>query len=166
MIKRIIFIVVILFITTLYAQDLSKHMNNNPRTQRPFGLSINLGGPTYITSLSMDYFVFPYLNIETGGGIYGYYFGSKYHFKGCAPKVKTTLYTGFILSVFPPLRSVVWPSNWIISKPKTHLGAYVPVGISNISGNGYTFSIEVAYNSKTLSPALPFWFALKFGYHF
>lgn len=167
MIKRTIFIVAVLFAANLYGQDIGKkNINENPRVKRPFGLSFNLGGPTYVASASVDYFILPILNIETGGGIYGYYIGPKYHFKGNVKKVSTTLYIGCIVDIFPPTSSSEWPSNWNLPSPKTEYGIYLPVGLTNISDNGYTFSIEVAYNSKTLSSDVPFWFSLKFGYHF
>jgi len=162
--KRTIFIVVVFFAATLYAQDIDKNISENPRVKKPVGLSFNLGGPTYVASASIDYFILPVLNIETGAGIWGYYIGPKYHFKGNRNN-GATAYAGALVSVYPPSSSSEW-SGWNLPPPETHYEIYLPVGITNISANGYTFSIEIAYSSQTLHPDIPFWFSLKFGYHF
>jgi len=160
--KRTIFLIVALsFAATIYPQDIPKINYENPRVKRPLGLSFNLGGPTFIASASVDYFVLPGLNIEAGGGIWGYYVGPKYHFKGNTRK-NITLYTGILLTVFPPLPLLEMPSGgnmgWHFKQPQTQYFSYIPIGLNSISDNGYTTSIEVA--------VVPFWFSLKFGYHF
>jgi hypothetical protein len=168
MMKRMICIVVVLCAANLYGQGVDKNINENPRVKSPFGLSFNLGGPTYVASASVDYFILPVLNIETGAGIWGYYLGPKYHFKGNAKKDKT-LYIGSLLCIYPPNESFqVLPSggDWKTSKKETNYGYYLPIGFTNISENGYTFSMEIAYSSKTISDNIPFWFSFKFGYHF
>ncbi|MBU2592999.1 MAG: hypothetical protein KKG02_00480 [Candidatus Edwardsbacteria bacterium] len=156
--KRTIFIVVVFFAATLYAQGVDKNINDNPRVKRPYGLSFNLGGPTYVASVSMDCFILPVLNVEAGGGIWGYYAGPKYHFNGQKKYKEGTLYTGFVLTAYPP---------FIDEKRETGYGYYIPLGINSIADNGYTFSLEVAYNNRLdKGENFPLWFSLKFGYHF
>jgi len=138
------------------------------------GLSLNLGGPTYVASASLYYFVLPELNLEAGGGIWGYYLGPEYHFGGFAENEKTTLYTGLVLCALPPSPNNKWPSggneisnSWTIPPQKTHFGVYVPVGFNTIYRNGYTFAFEIAFNSINKEfTSFPLWFSLKFGYHF
>jgi len=167
--KYLLYIIVMLFLTTTaYPQDISKSIYENPRIKRPLGFSLNLGGPTCIASVSMDYFIIPVLNMEMGGGIWGYYLGPKYHFKGNTKKDKT-LYIGSLLCIYPPNESFqVLPSggDWKTSKKETNYGYYLPIGFTSISEKGYTFSMEIAYSSKTISDNIPFWFSFKFGYHF
>lgn len=159
---------VVFFATNLYAQGIDKNISENPRVKRPFGLNFNLGGPTYVASASMDYFILPVLNIETGAGIWGYYIGPKYHFKGDVKKNNSTLYSGILFTVFPPCDLFEGPSGgeWKTPPPKTSYGYYMPIGLTSISDNGYTFSIEIAYGGEKISANIPFWFSLKFGYHF
>jgi len=172
--KKTIFLIAALsFAATIYPQGIPKINYENPRVKRPIGLSLNLGGPTIIASASLDCFVMPVLSIETGGGITGYYLGSKYHFEG-NEKSKTTLYVGFIFNIMPVSTSNEWPSggsdvsnSWTIPTRETSYGIYLPVGYNIIYKNGYTFSSEIAYcsiNKEFIS--FPFWFSLKFGYHF
>jgi len=121
--KKTLFLIAALSLTaSLYSQEIPKGMKENPRIKRPLGLSINLGGPTFIASASVDYFILPALNIEAGGGIWGYYVGPKYHFKGNARK-NITLYTGILLTVFPPLPLLEMPSGgnmgWHFDQPQT-----------------------------------------------
>jgi len=139
-------------------------MVENPRVKRPMGLSFNLGGPTYIASVSLDYFLLPVLNIEAGGGVWGYYLGPKYHFNGYNNKNKTTSYAGILFTAYPSLD--IGPS-WGRGKRETSYGVYVPIGLNTISNTGHTFSIEIAYNSMNKQfTSFPLWFSLKWGYHF
>lgn len=163
-----LYLIVLLLSSVIYAQEAVKFKVKNPRIDKPVGLSLNLGGPTCLASVSMDYFIMPVLNIETGGGIWGYYLGPKYHFKGNTKK-GNTLYTGSLLCIYPPNESFqVLPSggDWKTSRKETNYGYYLPIGFTSISENGYTFSMEIAYSSKTISDNIPFWFSFKFGYHF
>lgn len=161
--KYFIFIILFIFSVNSYAQEVTKKFNKNPRINRPFGLSFNLLGPTLVASVSLDCFIMPAVNVETGAGIrgafgyWGFYTGPKYHFGGHNKHKEGTLYTGILLTAFPPVDVNV----------KSEYGYYIPIGLNNISKNGYTFSLEVAYNSYFDKPkGLPIWFALKFGYHF
>ena len=157
----------ILTANMLLAQSLTRGMSKNPRADRPFGVSCNLGGPTYIASASLDYFVSPVLNIEAGGGIWGYYAGPKFHVRGNQAGREGTLYTGFLVAVFPPLpgTDAFYNAGWYVPEPKTRVKMYVPLGISSISRSGYTFAMELAW-APVKEMKIPFWFSLKFGYHF
>jgi hypothetical protein len=169
--KTIFLIAALIFTNTIYAQESPNSIVENPRIKRPLGLSLNLGGPTFIASASVDYFVLPLLNVEAGGGIYGYYLSSKYHFQGYAKREKTTLYAGLSLIAMPPYASDGRSSSsdkWLSPyQQKTLYGVYIPVGFNTIYKNGYTFSIEIAYSSiiKEVT-SFPMWFSLKWGYHF
>jgi hypothetical protein len=140
---------------------------NNPRGNRPLGLSLNLGGPTILASFSADYFILPMLDIEAGGGIWGYFGGMKLHINGNQPK-NSTLYSGVVLTAFPPLPESdrFYKAGWNVPKPKTIYDLYVPVGITDISSSGYTFSLEIATSRCIMKWKVPFIFSAKFGYHF
>lgn len=164
--KRTIFLIVALsFAATIYPQDIPKINYENPRVKRPLGLSLNLGGPTYVAAASLDCFLLPVLNIEAGGGIWGYYLGPKYHFNGYNKNNKTTLYTGILFTVYPSLD--LGPSWGNRNTSYGVYGVYVPIGLNTVSKTGYTFSIEIAYNSMNKQfTSFPLWFSLKWGYHF
>ncbi|MDO9026249.1 MAG: hypothetical protein Q7U87_00055 [bacterium] len=160
-------IIALLLSSALYAQEAAKYVFENPRVKRPVGLSFNLGGPALFASVSLDYFVLPVLNVEAGGGVWGYYTGPKFHFKGNTKK-DVTLYTGVLVTAYPPLpgASAFYDAGWNVSKPKTHYYVYVPIGLNNISKNGYTTSIEIATSNAFIEWKVPIIFSLKFGYHF
>lgn len=127
-----------------------------------------MGGPTYIASASLDYFIVSVLNIEAGGGIWGYYAGPKIHFKGNERNREGTLYTGILLTVFPPLPGLDFSGGgWVdkVPAPKTVYSAYIPLGVQTISRSGYTFAMEIALTPVPISK-IPFWFSFRFGYHF
>lgn len=161
--KRTLFLIAGLSLAAIvYSQEIPKSRNENPRVKRPFGVSLNLGGPTILASVSLDYFVLPVLNIEAGGGIWGYYAGAKYHLKGNVKKKTVTLYTGALLTAFPPLFEMPFDAR----SPKTYYYVYMPVGLNNITKNGYTTSIEIATSNAFVDWKVPLIFSLKFGYHF
>lgn len=166
--KKALFLIVALSLAaSVYSQDIPKSRNENPRVKRPFGVSLNLGGPAILVSASANYFILPRLNIEIGGGIWGYYGGPTYHFKQNRDK-RATVYTGFLLTAYPamPGASAFYDAGWNVSKPETHYYVYVPIGLNNISKNGYTSSIEIATSNAFAEWKVPFIFSLKFGYHF
>ncbi|MDO9392243.1 MAG: hypothetical protein Q7U71_10790 [bacterium] len=166
--KRTLFLIASLSLAaSLSSQEIPKGGKENPRIKRPVGLSLNLGGPALFASVSLDYFVLPVLNVEAGGGVWGYYAGPKFHFKGNTKK-NVTLYIGVLATAYPPLpgTSAFYDVGWNVSKPKTHYYVYVPIGLNNISKNGYTTSIEIATSNAFTEWKVPIIFSLKFGYHF
>lgn len=131
----------------------------NPRKSNPFGVNINLGGPTYILSISGDYFINSSLNVELGTGIVGTFAGIKYHINGNKNDKFWTPYFG-LYGVNIPSISIVWGSSSIRRQT-----LYVPFGIQFNKNKGLTFGVEIAkiLGSNSNNPA---WGALKFGYHF
>jgi len=136
---------------------------SNPRNNR-FGVNINMGSPTFLLSASLDYFITSSVNIEAGAGLLGAFGGMKYHFFGSKNTANLTPYLGLFIArnltdfdIFGS-SSDVWNTN-----------LYFPVGFQYISKNGFTFAAEFA--GRILVPELaaaqiPFWGAIKFGYHF
>jgi hypothetical protein len=136
---------------------------SNPRNNR-FGVNINMGSPTFVLSASLDYFITSSVNIEAGAGLLGAFGGMKYHFFGSKNTANWTPYLGLFIArnltdfdIFES-SSDVWNTN-----------LYFPVGFQYISKNGFTFAAEFA--GRILVPELaaaqiPFWGAIKFGYHF
>ena len=141
---------------------------SNPRNNR-FGVNINMGSPTLLLSASLDYFITSSVNIEAGAGLFGAFGGMKYHFFGSKNTANWTPYLGLYIArnltidfgeFFGGTDSAgdVWNTN-----------LYFPVGFQYISKNGFTFGAEFA--GRILVPELaaaqiPFWGAIKFGYHF
>jgi hypothetical protein len=171
--KNTLFLIIVLsLVASAYSQEIPKSMIENPRVKRPLGLSISLGGPTYVISAALDCFVLPVFNIEAGGGILGYYAGAKYHFNGNAKRDKTTLYAGVLFNTILPSETIGWsfgPSggDWKTTPQTTRYGVYLPVGLNTIRRNGYTFSFEIAYSSINREfTGFPLYCSVKFGYHF
>ena len=127
----------------------------NSRIENPFGLSLNLGGPTYVFSFSADYYVTSTVNIEAGFGLWGFYGGVTYHFNGDHDEKKWTPYTGGLLFFIP---------EFLGDDP--YLGLYVPLGMQYLNDGGFTFSAEVAGRFSEQTNNLTSWAALKVGYHF
>jgi hypothetical protein len=137
---------------------------SNPRNNR-FGVNINMGSPTFLLSASLDYFITSSVNIEAGAGFVGAFGGMKYHFFGSKNTANWTPYLGLFIArnltdfdIFGSSSGDDWNTN-----------LYFPVGIQYISKYGFTFGAELA--GRILVPELaaakiPFWGAIKFGYHF
>ena len=137
---------------------------SNPRNNR-FGVNINMGSPTFLLSASLDYFITSSVNIEAGAGLLGTFGGMKYHFFGSKNTANWTPYLGLFIArnltdfdIFGTSSGDDWNTN-----------LYFPLGIQYISKEGFTFAAEFA--GRILVPELaaaqiPFWGAIKFGYHF
>lgn len=128
---------------------------SNPRIERPFGLSISAGGPTFLVSLSANYFVSSTVNFEAGIGVYGFYTGATYHFNGERNEKKWTPYTGAFLFIIPSILG-----------EGAHPGLFIPLGMQFMNIGGFTFRAEVAGILSDFNDNVPVWGALKFGYHF
>jgi len=178
--KSVIFIltvlIVMLFSNTVLAQDISskkdgkqnKHEseneelsnNLNPRVENPFGVNINILGPSVLLSLSIDYFVTPNINIETGLGIAGYFGGIKYHMFGERVDKEWTPYAGLYVTHIPAI-------SFFGDSKSSRNGLYLPVGIQYMSNGGFTFGAEVAgLTVKDIAGGTAVWGAIKIGYHF
>lgn len=124
----------------------------NPRSNNKFGLGFQLGGPTGLTSVYLNYFFTPNFNLEAGFGILGAYAGLKYHFGDKNEPIKWTPYIGL-------------NGNYILGLFNDDLfGIYIPIGLQYMSAKGFVFAPEIALiaNENTAWP----WVALKIGYNF
>jgi hypothetical protein len=131
----------------------------NPREIHKLGLNANFGGPTLFISASLDYFVAPNFNFETGIGLIGMYGGFKYHLMGNKAKNNWTPYIGLYMSAIPAINLGFGESSPAL------FGMYFPVGIQYLANKGLTYGFEIAYYA--LDNAGPnVYGALKVGYHF
>jgi hypothetical protein len=154
--KKLVIVLIVLLSINLLAQETFLD-NNNPRSINRFGINANLGGPSLLLSLSLDYFFTPTINVETGAGIFGYYAGVKYHINGNRAEKNWTPYTGINLMYIPEIT--------LFSTTEARNGLYIPVGVQYLSNSGFTFGAEIA--GLVLSGAkTPVWAAIKIGYHF
>jgi hypothetical protein len=105
----------------------------NRRELRPFGLSLDIMGPTVYTSLNFDYFLDRNMSLEVGGSQFGYYSGMKVHF-------------GNGKSVGMPYLGLLYVTHF---SPKTgfeYSHAYIPIGYHYVGKTGFNASIEIALN--------------------
>jgi len=129
-------------------------IKSNPRGYKPFGVNINLLGPTLLTSLSVDYYLTSNLNVEAGAGVIGSFGGLKYHFDDANNDKNWTPYVGvYIANVFS---GSIW--NGVFKKT-----FYLPLGIQFQKKNGTTFAAEIAYTHIGI---VHVWGSLKIGYRF
>jgi hypothetical protein len=133
--------------------------STNPRLTNPFGVNINIGGPSILISVSLDYFITPSLNIEAGIGLIGSYGGLKYHFNGNKDDKNWTPYLGVYAAHIPEI-------TFFFTTPARN-GVYIPLGIQYIDNKGYTFGVEVAgITIRDIADGTNVWGAVKLGYHF
>jgi hypothetical protein len=138
-------LIAIVFSNTILAQgiitsnDGKEELSNNlnPRLENRFGKNMNLLGPSVLVSFSIDYFINPTLNIETGIGILGYFGGIKYHIFGNRVNKKWTPNFGLYVTHIPEI------NFWGDSKSARN-GLYIPMGIQYMSNSGFTSEAEVA----------------------
>lgn len=64
------------------------------------GLSLNAGGPSLFASASIDFFIGEHVNIETGAGLFGYYYGFTLHSNGLGKSQSQTIYFGLYQNHF------------------------------------------------------------------
>ena len=133
--KNLIMLLTLLVSSNLLAQDISAE-NSNPRINNRFGINANLGGPSLILSLSIDYFFTPNINVETGAGLFGYYGGVKYHINGNRPEKNWTPYVGLYLMHIPEIT--------FFNTVEARNGLYIPLGLQYLSNNGFTVGAEMA----------------------
>ena len=150
-------------------EDLKKHEDKtvqekliestNPRLTNPFGININIGGPSILLSFSSDYFITPNLNIEVGLGFIGLFGGIKYHLNGKKDDKNWTPYLG--------LYAVHIPKIEFITTTPARNGLYIPIGIQYMSNKGYIVGAEIAgITISDIANGTPVWGAIKLGYHF
>ena len=155
--------------TSISKKDFKTNENNNgqknsvestnPRVTNPFGVNLNIGGPSILLSFSLDYFITSSLNIEAGVGLIGTFAGIKYHLNGHKVDKNWTPYLG--------LYAVRIPEITFFSTTPARNGLYIPLGIQYISNEGYTLGVEAAgITIKDIADGTNIWGAIKLGYHF
>ena len=125
----------------------------DPRSLRPFGFGVNLGGPTLSGSVNIDYFLTPNLSGEVGGGGFGwwgFYGGAKLY----APINKLAFYTGL--------------TGGFINLGGGDRLVYVPFGINYTDVRGFSVSVELAkYKSIEFKGSrFQSWAQLRIGHRF
>ena len=136
----------------------------NRRIQYPAGFNLYALGPTGFASASFDYFIWPKISLELGGGLrevplngdqieHGFMIGGRYHFFGNTP-INITPYIG-VFSGFEYTGSDIRNYN-----------LYIPVGLQRIKRNQLTWSVEVAYQNNAYRPDIHFYGGAKLGYRF
>jgi len=120
---------------------------------RRFGIGIQAGGPTLISSVQADCFLNRRINVEAGAGIFGFFGGLKYYFG----KTDWTPYIGACAALIPQL----------FGTPH-ELTFYLPAGVMYRAKSGFMLAFETAVlvSDNLETPVHPFWGGLKVGYRF
>ena len=105
----------------------------NLRETNPWGVNLNLAGPSIMLSGSVDYFISPTLNVEAGAGLIGYFVGTKFYPNGN----RTVNYTPYFGATFTRLASL-WDEEMFS-------GIYLPLGVQHWGSKKFTYAFEVAY---------------------
>ncbi len=146
---------VISLIFTCHTLAVASHKGGNayPAEARPFGVGVNIGGPTLLTSFCGQYFLNRNISTEAGFGLLGVYGCAKIHFahKKTNPSLSPFLGFGYSFIGTPPEGGGD--------------GYYFTAGFQSISAGGYGFAVEALY-ADHLNSNLSLWFALKWSYHF
>jgi hypothetical protein len=156
--KKIIYTICISFIFSQSQSYSIDKIKPNPRKKYPFGISLNLLGPSGHLALSVNTFVIPKINIELGMGVFNNddfftprsFLGVKYHFGGNSIS-KTTFYIG----VYDAISFDFQKHN-----------LYFPIGVSRIKKNHFTWSVELAFQPTKIYYDSTLWGAIKVGYQF
>lgn len=128
-----------------------------------FGVNFVGGGPSGLTSISLDYHPIRRISFEIGyePTIFfssSYYGGLKYFFKDDLKKA-----TPFI-GVYRLKQKL---NNGILSSQKETInGFYFPVGIQTINANSWSFTMEIAGITRDHKDNIGLWGAIKIGYYF
>lgn len=147
--KKLIISLALLLVHTLVFAQIGPA--TNLRKEKPFGIALNLLGPSSVVSLSVDYYITHKVNIEAGAGLFGSYGGSTYHFNGDKPQ-KWTLYTG------------LYRANIGFIADRLNI-IYLPVGYEFIDPGGSAYNAEVAY-AHVFGGKSFIWGGIKLGFHF
>ena len=124
--------------------------------ERPFGLTLNYGGPTLLGSASANLFVLPTVRTEIGVGYIGYFLGAACHPFG--QKIESqSPYLGAYYSRFKI------PIPFLDERMEL---LYVPVGTSKCWRDGFTINLELAYMRDLVESRNLFFAGVKVGYYF
>jgi hypothetical protein len=139
--KHLLSLILCVCVHALYAQTDTL----NPRKDHPFGININLGGPTAIASLSADYFFNQNVSVEAGAGLFiGLYGGIKFY----TGKKKDAFYTGIL-------------GGRAFGDGFNSRFFYIPMGYHITNKKGTNFAVELAYHSQLQSVI---WGQLRLGF--
>lgn len=136
--KILLIIVAILLSNTSFAQI--SDSNSNIRETKPLGVSIEFGGVLY-TSVVVDYFVTPKINIEFNGIFikieehYGIGTGVKYHPWGDEANRKWSPYIG---------AKAGYIKVFFVNQME-YVNFHTPLGINYISPKGFDFSADLGW---------------------
>lgn len=168
--KRILTIICLLSLGMAFANPIAvddrgkKKFKLNRRALYPAGFNIYGFGPTGKVAVTFDYFVTPKLSLELGAGLkdfgpnaipdeHAFTIGGRYHFFGNTP-LNITPYLG-VFSGFEYTGTDVRNFN-----------LYVPLGLQRIKKNGFTWSVEAAYQQNVYDPIRTFYGGGKIGFRF
>ncbi len=159
--KKLIVILFLSFSIWTFGQNDTLKENNNIRSEKKYGFSFFIGGPTFL-GFSLDAFVLPQVNIEASvlalGILLGANGGIKYHpFGG-----KNNLYwSPYIGAEYGRLELV--PSD-------SYREFYFPLGVNYTGKKWLNFSFDIGYfiitdryNDNKIANGLP-WACLKLGF--
>ncbi len=124
----------------------------NLRELRPWGVSLNLLGPTLMASANVDYFISRNVSVETGAGFFGAFVGGKVYIG--KKQWKGMPYVGYTRAF------IRLPT----SEPVTEIFNYFPIGYHFVGKSGFNFSIEGAVLSD--NPPGKFLGQLRIGQRF
>lgn len=136
----------------------------NRRASFPAGLNIYGLGPTGKVAVTFDYFLTSKLSFELGAGLkdfgsknlgdeHAFTIGGRYHFFGNTP-LNITPYLG------------VFSSFEYTGSDMRNFNLYVPVGFQRIKKNGFTWSVEAAYQQNIYDPSRKIYGGGKIGFRF
>lgn len=156
--KKVITIAFLIFsLSTLEAKTNKQPDSNyqNPLIENNFGITAVAGGPAFLLTLQLDYFINKNINFQGGFGLVGYYLGTEYYFidDNWSP------YLGFNVSY------TIIPISIGHGIGEGSVSLYLPIGIQYMTDFGFSTSIEFAYINKDVIE-IPVWAALKIGYYF
>ena len=157
--KKVLLVCIILIAQFTHSQAIDSSKIKNIRSIKKLGWGLQLLGPTGVGSIYVNFFATHNINLEVGGGLFGFYGGTKIFYGKKNQKQHATPFFGVSFGQFnAPIP--------IFGGQLTSGIINAPIGIQIMSENGFQFSIElsVLYFSefKYTSP----WGAIKIGKNF
>jgi hypothetical protein len=128
-------ILMLTFMFIFISADAQNTDTHNRRELLPWGVSLNLLGPTGISSVNVDYFFSRHISIEAGAGFFGAYIGGKAYIG--KKQWSGMPYVGYTAAMFG------FPGQ---DDDGVYLYNYLPVGYHYVSKGGFNIAIEAAFN--------------------
>ena len=131
------------------APSLETDQDKSQNDYNRWGLTLNLGGPTLLGSISLEVFASPSFNFEAGLGILGIFIGAK---KRLITNENDTLRP--YLGIYPMLIPGIFSSDTT--------GLFIPVGVESKLSKHWALALEVAglITDREL-PVTPIWGTFK-----